>query len=393
MLGKSVFLLISSVALVLSVATTFADCPSADITGDCWVDFEDFALMASQWLNTGPSVPNDIVFILGGSFEMGDHYGEGYSCELPVHWVYLDSFYMGTSAITNGQYCQYLNSALGTSIYVSEGIVYGSGNNKPYCDTHPYNSGSQIDYSCDVFIVRTKCGRDMSNDPMVWVSWYGAAAYCNWRSQQEGYQQCYDQDPCDPNWPCDFSKNGYRLPTEAEWEYAARGGEQNPYYRFPWGDTISHNQANYYSIWIESSPYYPYDMSTIEGYHPLWNDGIFPYTSPVGFFDGSLRHKSDFDWPASQSSYQTANGANGYGLYDMVGNVWELCNDWYGTDYYETSPANNPTGPPRYTRINRVSRGGSYGDGAFACRVAYRGGNRPDSRYLWSGFRVVLDLE
>ena len=201
----------------------------------------------------------------------------------------------------------------------------------------------------------------MSDDPMVMVSWYGAASYCNWQSSEEGYESCYDLS----TWECDFSKNGYRLPTEAEWEYAARGGEHDPYYRFGWGDTISHSQSNYYSFWQGGSPYYPYDVSPTEGYHPIWDDGIYPYTASVGSFS-----------------------PNGYGLYDMSGNVFEWCNDWYLNNYYFSSPVNNPTGPTSGTY--RVVRGGSWDTTASPCRVAFRSGYKPDDRSYGLGFRVVL---
>lgn len=214
------------------------NCPPADLTGNCFVDYEDFALMANQWLTTDPCIPDDMVQIPAGTFEMGDSFSEGYSHERPVHTVTVDSFYMGRCEITNGQYCDYLNSALSQGlITVTSGVVYkaGSGTSYLYCDTSTSSSYSQIAYSGGVFSVRAKNGRDMSNDPMVMVSWYGSVAYCNWRSQQEGKEQCYNLS----TWDCDFSKHGYRLATEAEWEYGARGGLCGR--RFPWGDTISHS--------------------------------------------------------------------------------------------------------------------------------------------------------
>jgi len=221
----------------------------------------------------------------------------------------------------------------------------------------------------------------MVNDPMVHMSWYGAAAYCNWRSQQEGRQSCYNLS----TWTCDFSKHGYRLPTEAEWEYAARGGLAGR--RFPWGNAISDRQANYCS-----SSSYSYDVSSTRGYHSLWNDGVFPYSSPVGFFDGGLKYKANYHWPGSATSYQTANGGNGYGLYDMAGNVWEWCNDWYRDIYYSLSPNDNPTGPT--SGAYRVMRGGSWYYSAYYCRVASRSyGGLPDSRGSTFGFRLVLDLQ
>ena len=372
--------------LLLSAGLCLADCPSTDHTGDCFVDYEDFAVMADEWLTGYSNVPDGMVLIPGGTFEMGDNFGEGGADELPVHIVTLSSFFMGKYEITNGQYCQYLNTAKlqGFITVGGDGIVYkaGSGTSYPYCDTSTSSSSSQIAYSYSggVFYVLSKDGRSMVNDPMVKVSWYGAVAYCNWRSQVEGYDGCYDLS----TWTCDFFKSGYRLPTEAEWEYAARGGLAGR--RFPWGGDIYHDQANYYS-----SPDYYYDIGPTRGYHPLWNDGISPYTSPVGFFDGAMKYKAGYNWPDSATSYQTASGANDYGLYDMAGNVYEWCNDWYSGTYYGSSPEHNPPGPT--SGSYRVHRGDAWNSTAIYCRVASRGLNDPTARIDSYGFRLVLDLE
>ncbi len=97
---------------LINSPVVLADCPSADLTGDCFVDFEDFALMAKQWLTTDPCVPDEMVYIPDGNFVMGDHFSpEGYDDELPVHAVLLDAFFMSKYKITNQQYCDYLNSA------------------------------------------------------------------------------------------------------------------------------------------------------------------------------------------------------------------------------------------------------------------------------------------
>jgi len=395
------------IVFLFSGGSAFAACPSADITGDCFVDFEDFAVIGAQWLNVYDlydvkTLANqwltgypDMAYIPSGEFEMGDPCEEGSINERPVHSVLLDAFFMGTCETTNQQYCDYLNSAYPGQIKGVSGVVYASSDDPcdyPYCNTS--TSDSQIDFNdvSGIFSVRTKgtLPRDMSDDPMVMVSWYGAAAYCNWRSSEEGYESCYNLS----TWDCNFATHGYRLPTEAEWEYAARGGEHSPYYRFPWGDTISHSQANYKSTWSEDSPYYSYDVSPTEGYHPLWN-GDNPDTSPVGFFDGTMKYKGDYNWHGSATSYQTASGANGYGLYDMAGNVWEWCNDWHETFYYDTSPYDNPTGPTSGTY--RVFRSGGWFMPASQCRVSNRGdtyyGGSPDTRFFNRGFRIVLDLE
>jgi formylglycine-generating enzyme len=316
------------------------------------VDTADLLTLVDSWLTSG--IPADMVRIPGGSFQMGDNLGDGYSNERPVHTVTLSSFYMSRCEITNGQYRDFLNGA-SHQIKVVNGVVYAlsdGSNSYPYCDTSASSSYSQIAYSGGVFSVRTKGGRSMVNDPVVQVSWYGAVAYCNWRSLQEGRPPCYSLS----TWECDFGKNGYQLPTEAQWEYAARGGLSGK--RFPWGNTISHSQAN-----CKSDSDYSYDISPTRGYHPTWNDGIYPYTSPVGSFP-----------------------PNGYGLYDMAGNVWEWCNDWHGS--YGSSPQTNPTGPT--SGISRVLRGGGwYGDAGY-CRVANRGFSRPVNRGLDVGFRVSM---
>lgn len=391
---KSSFILISLTLMIIWGGLVLAACPSPDLTGDCFVDLQDFALLAAQWptsdfddialmaadwLTPDPRIPDDITYIPGGTFAMGDSFAEGDIDELPVHTVTVDSFYIAKYEVTNGQYCDYLNSALSLGLVtVTDGVVYqaGSGTSYPYCNTSTSGSYSQISYS-GVFSVRTKSGRDMSYDPMVEVNWYGAAAYCNWRSEEEGYEQCYDLS----TWSCDFSKKGYRLATEAEWEYAARGGL--PGRRFPYGNDIYHTQESYYSSSLLS-----YDKGPTKGHHPLWNDAIYPCTSPVGFFDGTMKYKADYNWPSVVTSYQTTSGANNYGLYDMAGNVYEWCNDFYSSVYYSLSPVNNPTGPT--SGPSRAYRGGVWYYPANYCRVANRDNTLPDARYFVRGFRVVL---
>ncbi len=112
MSSKQSLICVWLVVLVLSGGRPFAECPSADLTGDCFVDYEDFAVMAAQWLTTDPCIPYDMALIPAGTFEMGDSLGDGYYDELPVHTVTVDSFFMGKYEVTNQQYCDYLNSAL-----------------------------------------------------------------------------------------------------------------------------------------------------------------------------------------------------------------------------------------------------------------------------------------
>ncbi len=326
-------------------------------------------------------IPPGMALIPAGEFQMGDTFSDGQSQERPVHTVYVDAFYMDSCEVTNQQYADGLNWAKnqGNLITVTSNVVYkyGSGTSYPYCDTTASSSYSGIIWNGSTQTFSVTSGK--ANHPMVMVSWYGSVAYANWRSGMQGKPLCYDLS----TWTCNFG-SGYRLPTEAEWEKAARGG--TPGHRFPWSDqdTIQHARANYYSSTDNS-----YDTSPTRGIHPLW--GVWPYhhTSPVGFFTGALQYKADWGWPGSPTSYQTTNGANGYGLYDMAGNVFEWCNDWYGSTYYSSSPYNNPHGPISGT--HRVVRGGWWGDmAAYFCRVAYRNNLTPAYRSGSGGFRCAV---
>lgn len=190
-----------------------AVCPTGDLNGDCFVDFADFAVLASQWLSGNRIIPpassdGNMVLIPSGTFQMGDSFSEGVYREFPVHAVTLSSFFIGKYEITNQQYCDFLNSAKSLGlITVTDNVVCkpDSGKSYPYCDTCQSSTYSQIDWNGSVFSVRSKSDRSMANDPMVQVSWYGVAAYCNWRSQTEGKEQCYDLS----TWNCDFNKHAY----------------------------------------------------------------------------------------------------------------------------------------------------------------------------------------
>ena len=258
---------------------------------------------------------------------MGDPLNEGLPDELPLHRVQVSDFHLSRMEVTKAEWNEVSAWAVSRG-YSDLGAGEGKG------DHHPVHT----------------------------VNWWDAVKYCNARSEKEGFTPVYTVHDAvlrhgNITPTVRWTVNGYRLPTEAEWEKAARGGLNGR--RFPWGATISHDQANYNS---DSS--YLYDVSPTRNYHPKYATGSFPYTSPVGSFT-----------------------ANGYGLHDMIGNVFEWCWDWYGATYYRSSPETDPTGPE--SGVNRVIRGGIWFHQAFLCRTAARDREDPSCTSASAGFRVA----
>jgi len=345
----------------------------------------------------GGSDKKDISFsealITGGDFAMGDHFGfvdpSHPSDETPVHTVKVNSFYMSKTETTNDQFIAFLNAYLVKGlIEVKSNAVYAVGGSNIYCYTNQFASFYSVGYNGKEFYIADY----RLNHPMVGVMWYGAAAFCNWLSSQNGLQECYSLSA----WTCDFTKNGYRLPTEAEWEYAGRGGHLSPYLIYANGNTIDVRSANL----PDSGD--PYESS---------NANSYPLTTPAGFYDGKLKLKTEYNWPGAAANYQTSDGANGFGLYDMQGNVWELINDWYGNSYYSVSPYDNPKGPDSGFimpdgKPYRGMRGGNWYNGLVTngindghSRVSnrnpsyYRGPLDPNHPWYHIGFRVARNYD
>ena len=292
-----------------------------------------------------PPAPDGFALIPAGTFQMGDQSNPlvGSSAELPVHSVYVSAFYMGKYEVTKEDW----------------DTVRAWGLNNGYTDLSAGNGGY---------------ASKGANHPVHSITWYDMVKWCNARSQKEGLTPCYTVSGATyktgSSAPvCDWNVNGYRLPSEAEWEKAARGGESGK--NFPWGtDTISQSQANY-CVYANNGTtnYYSYDVTprppytVFSLYHRSYTAGGNPYSSPVGSF-------------APESNYN---------LYDMAGNMGEWCWDWYGSYTAESQSDTQGATSGSY----RVHRGGSWVRDASCCRVAYRGFNNPGNNFGNIGFRVA----
>jgi formylglycine-generating enzyme required for sulfatase activity len=249
---------------------------------------------------------NDFVTVPAGCFQMGNGFSDAYHLEKPVHEVCLDGFRIAKYAITVGAFRRFVQ----VSGYITE--VESSGG----CYIHDgisWRMDSKASWRSPGF-------KQEDTHPVVCVTWNDAVHYAEWLSRKD--------------------KMTYRLPTEAEWEYAARGGGR--FERYAGGDELDA------LAWYSANA-----------------DGT---THPVGL-----------------------KKPNALGLYDMSGNVWQWNADWFSQNYYRQSPRNNPKGPADGTK--KVFRGGSWFYDARGVRASYRDFAAPDYRSSYLGFRLVLEAE
>ncbi len=236
------------------------------------VEEDGFGYKAPRAIKTKSGI--EMVLIPGGWFEMGSE--KGASDESPVHGVWVNSFLMDRYEVTQGLYDRF-----------------------PLPDPSHFKNPEH---------------------PTEQMNWTDATMYCNERSRTEGLEPCYNEE----TWECDFRANGYRVPTEAEWEYACRAGTKTKY-----------------------------------------------------SFGNDARKLKDYAWFTENSFKKThlvgKKKANPWGLYDMYGNVAEWCNDFYSASYYGGSPQKNPKGPAKGKE--RVLRGGAWNARADSCRSSYRVGD------------------
>jgi formylglycine-generating enzyme required for sulfatase activity len=282
---------------------------------------------------TFPAPPPGMAYIPSGPFQMGGNL-DGMTDALPTHNVQVDAFFMDRTEVSK---------ELWQSV-------------QSWSTAHGYTGLSAGTFAA-------------AGHPVQTITWYDMVKWCNARSEKENLTPVYYTDLAQTvvyrtgnvnltNALVKWTANGYRLPTEAEWEKAARGGPLGK--RYPWGDTIAGSQANY------SGSGDPFEAAGTP-------------TTPVGYYNGS-------QVPAG------VDMANGYGLYDMSGNVWEWCWDWYDATYYGNAAANNNPRGPAAAQSYRVPRGGAWFGSTYDLLCARRFANAPGNAVVIYGFRCVRGL-
>lgn len=261
---------------------------------------------------------SSIALVPGGTFFMGsgDESGHSYE-ESPRHKVYVNSFYMDKHETSNAQFARFLNAltdarTMNEDLRASWIVIRNDLAVDDKKDWWP----TEIALENGVYSPLP----GFENYPVVSVSWFAADAYCKW--------------------------SGKRLPTEAEWEKAGRGGLEGKEY--PWGDELPTVGVNYKKVWKNNA--YPAPVEANNSFNP-----------------------------------------NGYGLYNMAGNVAEWCSDWYNAYYYRSSPSENPKGPE--TGISKVTRGGSWASNYSSVRVGFRNYSFPAALNSGVGIRCVKDAD
>lgn len=288
-------------------------------------------------------IPLRYIRAYSGSFTMGSPVGElGRNPDEVETVVSISSdLIVQQSEVTNCQMADVLNWALGEGLVkaTTTSVQNAEGSVRELLDLD--DADCAIAYNGSAFVVED----DLDYYPCVEVTWYGAQAYCNFFSDREGISRAIDYD----DWSMDLSQMGYRLPTEAEWEYCCRAGTTTAFYTGP----ISHTGYVVLDPNLDTAGWY------------LGNSG-----EPVP--NGQLH-------PVGQKK------RNGWYLYDTHGNVSEWVHDWYGA--YPIGPLTNPTGPS--TGSHRVLRGGGYASPSEWCRSASRGKADPGMSSSTIGFRPV----
>ncbi len=314
-------------------ATFTVQTASSMAGGTNWVDYVQIPTTNSVNTNLlmAFNPPTGMALIPAGSYTMGNSIGDGDITDAGTVGVYVSTFYMDKDSVTYGLWQSVHNWAT--------------------------NHGYTFDYA--------GMGK-ASNNPVQTVDWYDCVKWCNARSEMAGLTPCYytsagqttvyrtgDID-LGNSW-VKWTVKGYRLSTESEWEKAARGGLIGQ--RFPWGNTISESRADYQGDTAD----YSYDLGPT-GYNAIGMIGGSPYTCPVGTF-----------------------AANGYGLYDMAGNIYDWCWDWYATSY---AGGTDPRGPTSGSA--RTFRGGCFTLTANYDRTANRRNFAPTTDGDGLGLRCAL---